>query len=98
MLGGLGVLAVRNFGPELTDLPPEYIQSMHYRVAWEAKGVVHHTANNSRPLEAGNVLSIETEFIHPEVGHVKIEDAVTVTKSGCEGLGDLGREWHVVPL
>ena len=53
---------------------------------------------NARPLEAGKVLFLETEFIHPEVGHVKIEDAVAVTEGGCEGLGDVGREWHVVPL
>lgn len=57
----------------------------------------HIAASNPRPLEAGMVLSIETEFIHPEVGHVKIEDAVAVTGTGCEGLGDLGREWHIVP-
>jgi len=56
------------------------------------------TSTNSRPLEAGMVLSIETEFIHSEVGHVKIEDAVAVTETGCEGLGDLGREWHVVAI
>jgi len=53
---------------------------------------------NARALDAGMVLSIETEFIHPEVGHVKIEDAVAVTENGCEGLGDLGRDWHVVPV
>jgi Xaa-Pro aminopeptidase len=29
---------------------------------------------------------------------VKIEDAVAVTDTGCEGLGDLGRDWHVVPI
>jgi hypothetical protein len=40
---------------------------------------------------------IETDFIHPEIGHVKIEDAVAVTESGCEGLGDRGRDWHVIP-
>jgi Xaa-Pro aminopeptidase len=65
-------------------------------------GMVSHeqpeiTPANDRPLEAGMVLSIETEFIHPEVGHVKIEDAVAVTGKGCEGLGDLGREWQIVP-
>ncbi len=64
-------------------------------------GMVSHeqpeiAPTNASPLEAGMVLSIETEFIHPDVGHVKIEDAVAVTDSGCEGLGDLGREWHVV--
>ncbi len=66
-------------------------------------GMVSHeqpriSDTNARPLEAGMVLSIETEFIHPEVGHVKIEDAVAVTETGCEGLGDLGRDWHVVPV
>ncbi len=66
-------------------------------------GMVSHeqpniSSTNERPLEAGMVLSIETEFIHPDVGHVKIEDAVAVTKNGCEGLGDLGRDWHVVRL
>ncbi len=64
-------------------------------------GMVSHeqpdiSPSNTRSLEAGMVLSIETEFIHSEVGHVKIEDAVVVTQTGCEGLGDLGREWQVV--
>lgn len=64
-------------------------------------GMVSHeepriSPENSRPLEPGMVLSIETEFLHPEVGHVKIEDAVVVTPDGCEGLGDLGREWQIV--
>ena len=58
----------------------------------------HISATNARPLEAGMVLSIETDFIHPEVGHVKIEDAVAVTENGCDGLGDLGRDWHIVPV
>ena len=51
---------------------------------------------NESTLEAGMVLSIETDFIHPEVGHVKIEDAVAVTEDGCEGLGDKGREWTII--
>ena len=66
-------------------------------------GMVSHeqptlSVNDPRPLEAGMILSIETDFIHPEVGHVKIEDAVAVTDAGSDGLGDLGREWHVVPI
>ena len=66
-------------------------------------GMVSHeqpspTPTDPRPLEAGMILSVETDFIHPEVGHVKIEDAVAVTENGCEGLGDLGRDWHIVPV
>ncbi len=65
-------------------------------------GMVSHeqpiiSPTSARRLETGNVLSIETEFIHPDVGHVKIEDAVAVTDTGCEGLGDAGRDWHIVP-
>ena len=51
---------------------------------------------SDRPLETGMVLSIETDFLHPGVGHVKIEDAVAVTPSGCEGLGDFGRDWTIL--
>ncbi|MDP2790720.1 MAG: Xaa-Pro peptidase family protein [Rectinemataceae bacterium] len=51
---------------------------------------------NDGILEEGMVLSIETDFIHPEVGHVKIEDAVAVTANGCEGLGDAGRDWTII--
>jgi Xaa-Pro aminopeptidase len=54
------------------------------------------TLKSERPLEAGMVLSIETDFIHPGVGHVKIEDSVLITKTGYEGLGDSGREWTIV--
>jgi Xaa-Pro aminopeptidase len=66
-------------------------------------GMVSHeqpviTPQNRRPLEPGMVLSLETEYKHPEVGHVKIEDAVAVTAAGCEGLGDQGREWQIAGL
>ncbi|MDP3176810.1 MAG: Xaa-Pro peptidase family protein, partial [Spirochaetaceae bacterium] len=52
--------------------------------------------DDPRLLEAGMVLSVETDFRHPEVGHVKIEDAVIVREEGCEGLGDRGREWQIL--
>lgn len=74
----------------------------HGRFIAHGIGMVSHehpvvSAENTGPLEPGHLLSIETEFIHPEVGFVKIEDAVAVTDTGCEGLGDKGREWQIVP-
>jgi len=70
--------------------------------AFEAHGlgIVSHEPpllrpTNRRSLEAGMVLSIETDFEHPEVGRVKIEDTVVVTPNGPEGLGDLGRQWTI---
>jgi Xaa-Pro aminopeptidase len=62
-------------------------------VAYEQPEFSH---DSSRTLEQGMVLSVETDFLHPEIGHVKIEDAVAVGESGCEGLGDIGREWQIV--
>jgi Xaa-Pro aminopeptidase len=55
-------------------------------------GLVHHedpviNADSDQTLETGMVLSIEMEFKHPEVGHVKIEDMVLITGAGYELLG-----------
>lgn len=53
-------------------------------------------AETDRLLEPDMVVSLEAEYRHPEVGHVKLEDTVLVTPGGCEGLGDFGRDWcHV---
>lgn len=63
-------------------------------------GLVHHespdvSANESTPLAAGMVLSLETTMKHPTVGFVKLEDTVAVTETGCEGYGDGARGWNV---
>lgn len=49
--------------------------------------------NETVPLEAGMVLSVETTLQHPRRGFVKLEDTVVVTDGGSEGLGDAGRGW-----
>lgn len=87
-LGSEGVAATR-WGP-------------HGGFTAHGMGMVSHeppqvTVTPERPLEAGMVLSLETEFRTPEVGHVKFEDSVAITDAGCEGLGDAGRAWCVVP-
>jgi Xaa-Pro aminopeptidase len=48
----------------------------------------------TRPLEADMVISIETTMTHPKRGFIKLEDTVAVTKEGCEGFGDQGRDWN----
>jgi Xaa-Pro dipeptidase len=75
------------------------------RIVAHGIGMVSHeqpminvASQAARRLEVGHVLSVETEFHHPEAGHVKIEDTIAITPSGSEGLGDLGRELQVVPV
>ncbi|HEX4035670.1 MAG TPA: Xaa-Pro peptidase family protein [Solirubrobacteraceae bacterium] len=45
-------------------------------------------------LEAGMVLSAETEIADPNVGLVKLEDTIIVTPHGCEVVADYGRGWN----
>jgi Xaa-Pro aminopeptidase len=54
-------------------------------------GLGHHEqpefAQPERLLEAGNVVSVEAEFVHPDTGSVKVEDAIAITANGCLVLG-----------
>lgn len=52
----------------------------------------HH---RNKPLEAGMVISIETELHHTKRGFIKLEDTVAITPNGCEGFGDHGRGWNI---
>lgn len=52
----------------------------------------HH---RDKPLEAGMVISIETELHHTKRGFIKLEDTVAITPTGCEGFGDHGRGWNI---
>jgi Xaa-Pro aminopeptidase len=49
-----------------------------------------------KPLESGNVLSIETWVEDPTVGFVKLEDTLIVTDDGWTAPGDIGRGYNVV--
>lgn len=48
-----------------------------------------------KPLEAGMVVSIETELHHTRRGFIKLEDTVAITAGGHEAYGDHGRGWNV---
>lgn len=58
--------------------------------------MINRPEQAGRTLQSGHILSLETEFLHPEVGHVKIEDMLAITANGAEGLGDIGRELQVI--
>ena len=61
-----------------------------------SSGVVrYHGDHEHRPLEAGMVLSVETDLRSPRHGFVKLEDTVVVTEGGCVGFGDGARSWTV---
>jgi Xaa-Pro aminopeptidase len=72
----------------------------HGRFIAHGIGLVHHEdpvidPRRTEPLEAGMVLSLEMEFLHPDAGHVKIEDMAAITGTGGELLSPAGREWQL---
>jgi Xaa-Pro dipeptidase len=85
-----------------------YREVMHFEA--HGMGLVHHeqpqlfdddrlrckATHVEKPLEEGMVLSVETRLRHPEVGFLKLEDAIVVTADGYEALGDRARGWTVV--
>lgn len=63
-------------------------------------GLVHHedpviNANSVDLLREGMILSIEMEFLHAEVGHVKIENMIEITKTGNKLLCSPGNDWYI---
>lgn len=54
----------------------------------------YSATHRNRALSAGMVLSIETHVVDSEVGFVKLEDTVIVTRHGYEVPGDRGRGWN----
>ena len=51
---------------------------------------IHETPSislgNKKKLKAGNVVTVEPGLYYPEIGGVRIEDLVVVTKTGCKNL------------
>jgi Xaa-Pro aminopeptidase len=56
--------------------------------------VAYNADHAERPLEAGMVLSVETDLRDPELGFVKLEDTIVVTEDGHEALADTLRGWN----
>jgi Xaa-Pro aminopeptidase len=51
-------------------------------------------AHAELPLEAGMVLSIESQVADPAAGFIKLEDTIIVGERDSEAVGDHGRGWN----
>ncbi|MEA1894127.1 MAG: Xaa-Pro peptidase family protein [Euryarchaeota archaeon] len=54
-----------------------------------------HIGVGGELLKAGNVITVEPGLYDPEIGGIRIEDMVVVTKSGCENLTTIGKGFVV---
>ena len=78
----------------------EYSLGKYGKFVAHGIGLVHHedpviNADSKDLLQEGMVLSIEMEFRHAEVGHVKIEDMVVISQTGNELLIPAGNDWFL---
>ena len=73
-----GMGLVSHEAPRLTDRGP----------------VPYPAADAELPLEAGEVVSVETTLLHPTRGFIKLEDTVVVTDTGHEVYGEGARGWN----
>jgi Xaa-Pro aminopeptidase len=63
-------------------------------------GLVHHedpvvSLASDHVLQTGMVLSIEMEYRHSEIGHIKVEELVVITKDGNELITPNGEKWTI---
>jgi Xaa-Pro aminopeptidase len=75
---GHGMGLVSHEAPRLTDRGP----------------VPYPATDANLPLEAGEVISVETTLLHPTRGFIKLEDTVVVTDNGHEIYGEGARGWN----
>jgi Xaa-Pro aminopeptidase len=75
---GHGMGLVSHEAPRLTDRGP----------------VPYPATDANLPLEAGEVISVETTLLHPSRGFIKLEDTVVVTDTGHEVYGEGARGWN----
>jgi Xaa-Pro aminopeptidase len=75
---GHGMGLVSHEAPRLTDRGP----------------VPYPATDADLPLEAGEVISVETTLLHPTRGFIKLEDTVVVTDTGHEVYGEGARGWN----
>mgnify|MGYP006288093475 CR=1 FL=1 len=63
-------------------------------------GLVHHedpriSLTSQDVLESGMVISIEMEYRHEDVGHIKVEELVVITDAGNEVISPSGEKWTI---
>ena len=67
----------------------------HERPRLTNRGPVPYPSPDAElPLEAGEVVSVETTLMHPARGFIKLEDTVVVTDEGHEIYAEGARGWN----
>jgi Xaa-Pro aminopeptidase len=52
-------------------------------------------SDNEHILEPGNVITIEPGLYYPEIGGIRIEDTIVITKDGCRNLNIMEKKFEI---
>ena len=73
-------------------LPCGFIHGLGHGLGLEIHEGPRVSPINSKPLAAGNVVSVEPGLYHPSWGGIRLEDIVAVTKDGCHNFNTMEKE------
>jgi len=84
---GVGLMEARGFKTEtVNDIPQGFIHGTGHGVGLEIHEAPRVSSANHQKLRAGHIITIEPGLYYPEMGGVRIEDTILVTKDGYKML------------
>jgi len=93
---GADLMEARGFKTEtINDIPQGFIHGTGHGVGLEIHEAPRVSSANHQKLRAGHIITIEPGLYYPEIGGVRIEDTILVTKDGYKMLAPCFKKLEV---
>ena len=76
-------------------MPCGFIHGLGHGVGLEIHEGPRVSPLNRKPLQSGNVISVEPGLYYPEWGGIRLEDLVVVTKDGYRNFNSMEKEFEI---